>query len=260
MDICLSFAAYVHKTHVDSAKLAKFEFDNGLLTEPRISQISLKHIQLVPQARNKLSFDEFEEVKKVLPESTFRLHANTRVLDKHQMVDLSDFSGNEAYFEALAEFSNEMKAPAYSVHSGHRKAASFEQILINRDKVQKMFDCPVAIEPQYPSSKNLLISSWADHRKLLKAKVPFALDLSHLNIVARFYKRLELELVQEMLSSEYCLEVHVSDNDGKSDAHQVHASEAWWEPLLKFVNPKAVVFTEGSRFNQIRSYQSRGQI
>ena len=51
-----------------------------------------------------------------------------------------------------------------------------------------LFGCPVAIEGQYPAAGDdphkLLVSSWPEYRAVLDSGVPYALDLSHLNILA----------------------------------------------------------------------------
>jgi hypothetical protein len=52
--------------------------------------------------------------------------------------------------------------------------------------------------------------------------------------------------VRDMLACERCIEVHVSANDGRGDWHQVCEQPPWWWPLLQYINPKAVVFSEGN--------------
>jgi len=70
-----------------------------------------------------------------------------------------------------------------------------------------------------------------------------------LNILAHRTGRTERGLVQEMMNCERCIELHVSDNDGRGDSHQVCEQQSWWFSLLAALNPKTVVFTEG---NQLR--------
>ena len=50
----------------------------------------------------------------------------------------------------------------------------------------------------------------------------------------------------ELLACERCIEVHVSDNDGRGDWHQVCESTPWWHELLAHVHAGAVVFSEGN--------------
>lgn len=57
-----------------------------------------------------------------------------------------------------------------------------------------------------------------------------------------------------MLACDRCIEVHVSDNDGSGDWHQVCQATPWWAPLLSHINNQAVVFSEGNH-RQHRSMQ-----
>ena len=116
----------------------------------------------------------------------------------------------------------------------------------NARRCADLFDVPVAIEGLYPSAREpWLVATWEEYRRLLDSGVPFALDLSHLNILATWSGRLDMGLTAEMLSSERCIEVHVSSNDGRHDQHRRCDAPAWWSPLLSSINPRAMVFTEG---------------
>lgn len=253
--INLSMAAYIHKDHEESVEMAAQEKAMGTLSERALGDLSIEHIQLVPQARNRLTKEGFEKIAQILPNTKFRLHANTRVLKEHRLVDLSGFQDNKEYFQALADFSNWMKAPAYSLHSGRKKECKKTKLIDNLNAVQEMFNCPVAIEPQYPSASGLLIDTWIDHEWLLRQDVPFALDLSHLNIVAHKSGHLPIDLVEEMLASKNCIEVHVSSNSGATDAHQQCNEKQWWSEILPKTNPTAVIFSEGSRY---RPFNEKG--
>lgn len=90
------------------------------------------------------------------------------------------------------------------------------------------------------------MSIWDEYRLLFDSGVPYALDLSHLNILAHQSGQKEATLVQEMLACERCTEVHVSDNDGSGDWHQVCESKPWWYSLLSYIHHDAVIFTEGN--------------
>jgi hypothetical protein len=82
---------------------------------------------------------------------------------------------------------------------------------------------------------------------LLESGAHYALDLSHLHIVATASGYVEWGLLQELLASPKCLEVHLSGNDGSADQHHALdvASVPWWWVLLADVNPNAVLFSEG---------------
>ena len=110
-----------------------------------------------------------------------------------------------------------------------------------------LFDCPVGVEGPSTSAGDVwLVSSWAEYRAVFESDVPYALDLSHLHILATRTGRFETTLVAEMLACERCVEVHVSANDGRGDWHQVCTEPPWWHPLLRHIHSNAVVFSEGN--------------
>ena len=111
-----------------------------------------------------------------------------------------------------------------------------------------LFGCRVAVEGHYPTRGDVFhIATWAEYAALHESGVDFALDLSHLNIVASHSGVIETNLVREMLASEHCLEVHVSGNDGTRDQHARLTREPWWLSLLGDVHPDAIVFCEAIR-------------
>jgi len=81
---------------------------------------------------------------------------------------------------------------------------------------------------------------------LLEARIDSAIDLSHLNIIAKRERKHRPDLVRDLLASEHCIEVHLSNNDGRADSHRPldPASPPWWMPLLKEIRG-ATVFYEG---------------
>jgi hypothetical protein len=97
-----------------------------------------------------------------------------------------------------------------------------------------------------------LVSTWDEYRRLLDLGVCYGLDLSHLNIVARRERRRDPGLVRALLTSPQCIEVHVSDSDGRRDVHWMLTEPPWWWTVLRTahrVGMTAVVFSEG---NQLR--------
>lgn len=220
------------------------------LSEPRWGCLSTAHVQLVPQTRGMIDDGFCDWLLDVYPETQFRLHANVRVLHAPKWVDISGFAQNMEWLERAALISRKLKAPAYSAHSGRRDQANFATMLDLARMASDLFEAPVAIEGQYPVEGDaLLVSTWCEYQQLLESKAPFALDLSHLNILACKTGRRETSLVKEMLSSPACLEVHVSSNDGRGDTHEVCAAkdDPWWMELLGFIQPAAVIFSEGNQ-------------
>ena len=246
-EVNISFAAFPGLRHAQAAQAAIPLARSGELSEAVFGPIRADHVQLVPQNFGILDEDLCESLMAAYPETRFRLHANVRVTQKHTVADISGLQIHPAWFIQAAKISKRLDAPAYTAHSGSRAEASMAQMLDNARQLSDLFDCPVGVEGQYPvKGDDLLVSSWLEYREVFDSGVPYALDLSHLNILAHKSGCREVSLVKEMLSCERCIEVHVSDNDGSGDWHQVCESTPWWHALMSYVNTKAVIFTEGN--------------
>lgn len=216
-------------------------------SEPCSGPLHTDHVQLVPQSRGLLDESVADRLMAALPHTQFRLHANVRVLPGHGVVDLSGFEQHADWFRQAARLSRYLNAPAYTAHAGRRQEATLPQVLEFARRCAQWFGCPVGIEGHYPTREDaFLLSSWDEYKKLLHSGVPYALDLSHMHILASRSGRREPTLLAEMLSCERCLEVHISDNDGRADQHRVCTDEPWWWPLLSRVHAQAVVFSEGN--------------
>lgn len=217
------------------------------VTEPLLGELSTAHVQLVPQSRGQLTRSLADQLREAFPATRFRLHANVRVLPEHRFADLANLTMQLDWFEQAAAISQRLGAPAYTAHAGHRRDASLARLLDNARRCADLFDCPVGIEGMYPAPGNpWLVSTWPEYRALLDSGVPYALDLSHLHILACRSGRRDEELVHELLASPRCLEIHVSDNDGERDSHAIAQAATWWIPLLARKHSGAVVFTEGN--------------
>lgn len=221
------------------------------LVDPIFGTLSLNHVQICPQnCIGILNADAAIKIRSAFPETRFRLHANVRVDGKHKpTADLSSFGQFKSYFKALAEVSIALNAGAYTVHAGVRKASQWSLLLKNLDRLEDWFGVPVGIEGHYPTDRNAYwIESWSEYRDVLESGKNYALDLSHLNIVAKQSGVYDHVLTQEMLASEQCIEVHVSHNNGKNDQHipmDINCPP-WWIDDLSYAHPDAVVFYEGN--------------
>jgi len=220
------------------------------LSDPIFGVLSQDHVQICPQNCIK-KFDEAhaEGLMSLFPDTHFRLHANVKVLDEHHpLADLSSYKLYARYFSRLAELSKFIGAPAYTLHAGQRKHCSWTDILRFREKIEILMGVPVGIEGLYPTPTNKYwLDSWEGYAQLFKEDIPYALDLSHLHIIATQSGRIEMDLVSNMLASPNCIEVHVSHNDGLRDLHLKMPSEddIWWLPLIASVREEAPIFYEG---------------
>ena len=243
--IMTSLACWPGLTHMAGAAAAM----SGV-REPLTGALHTDHVQLVPQSADVLDEALAEVMAKTWPSTTFRLHANVRVMPRRRLADLCTFERDLDWFTAAARVHHVLGADTYSAHAGLRRDASFAELLDNARRCSDLFGCEVAIEGQYPIAgaepHKLLVSTWPEYQSLLDSGVPYALDLSHLNIVAHGTGRREDGLVADMLASPKCREVHISANDGRGDWHQVVRKETWWWPLLHHIHADAVIFSEGN--------------
>ena len=248
MRVNISLAAFPAMRHLEAAHAAI----GTKLREPMIDEVVADHVQLVPQNFGVLEEETVDALAATFPGTRFRLHANVRVLRDGRVYDLSTFNDFPQHFARAAQMSARLRAPAYTAHAGRRNDALCT-IFDAARRASDLFGCPVGVEGHYPERGNAatyFVSTWDEYRAVMESGVPYALDLSHLNIVAHYERRKEAGLVAEMLACERCIEVHLSDNDGRGDQHQVLSAEPWWWSLLPFINTSAVVFTEGNHRRQ----------
>lgn len=241
MKACVSLASWPGLSAGAAMALARSAAD------PLFGSLSLDRVQLVPQSMGVLTCEVAQALRAGYPDTQFRLHANVRVLPQHRPADLAGFDEHRDWFVQAAAVSRLLRAPAYTAHAGRRRQSSLTAVFDNLHRVADLFGCTVGVEGLYPSPReDWLLSTWLEYRALLEAGVPFALDLSHLHILATRSRTVETNLVRELLASEHCIEVHVSHNDGLSDLHRVcPASPPWWFDHLLASKTRAVVFSEG---------------
>lgn len=246
--INVSLAAFPGWAHLDAVQAAIAGAVRQELVEPAFGPLVTEHLQLVPQNLGLLTESFAQSLCAAYPQVSFRLHANVRVLGRLVRADLSGFDEHRAWFAQAGRISRLLGAAGYTAHSGHRAEASMGQMLDNARRCADLFECRVGIEGQYPTpAGELLVSSWAEYRAVFDAGLDYALDLSHLNILATHSGSCEQGLVGEMLASPQCIEVHISDNDGSGDWHQVCERRPWWADLLVLAHPDAVIFSEGNQ-------------
>jgi hypothetical protein len=220
--------------------------------EPVFGPAPTDVIQIAPQFRGVLRPETAAELRALAPETQFRLHANLRVdASRHALYDMT-FRWDELvrFMRSLAEVNAVLRAPVYSVHPGRRAGSTLKTAFDNARRCADLLGIPVAIEGMYPHLRSdlaWLIETWADYRALFESGVPYAIDMSHVNLLVEQTRRIEIGLLGDMLACERCVEIHVSANDGLVDSHAVVIDPPWWMPLLRKASRHAVVFTEGRR-------------
>lgn len=255
--IYTSLASFPGAYVFDACKMSQMHNE-----DPFYGALSGKKVQLVPQNRGYLNEDIASQLVQEYPEVEFRLHANVRIehdgTNVLKIVDLSNYPKYIQWFEAAARISKILNAKAYTLHSGYCNNASLQQVLEVCKNLQDLFECKVGIEGQYPTAKNdLLLTTWQDYAEMLESGCYYALDLSHLNIVQHRLGPNEA-LCQELVSSNNCIELHISDNNGFADIHSSIKEQPWWHELFKYVqtyNPSCDIFYEGNLRRTNQSYE-----
>lgn len=233
----IALGAFPGKSVSEAMILAKNMAEAGI--------IAIDHVQVCPQNTGILSSDQAKKLRAAYPGTQFRLHANAKVDGWSSLSDLSNIERYSDYMGSLAEVNRLLGATGYSIHAGLVRNADFDKILRNRETLEHLFGCEVAIEGMYPTDNDrYLVASWEGYYELFHARVPFALDLSHAQILAEKSGVKYEQLLADMLSSDCCMEIHVSGNDGYHDQHCVMTGDEFWLPLLDERHERSIIFTE----------------
>lgn len=217
---------------------------NGI-TDTFLGNISINEVQLCPQTNSITTLDEFNTILELYPNTKFRLHADVVLKGRYKPADLCYFDINNKYdrnWKCIADISNHINAPAYSLHSGKR-VCSITELYEKYYHLQDLFNCPIAIEGHYPSRTDYLFNCWEEYATLLTNDVYYVIDLSHLHILSN--KGWEDNLVKELLSNPRCIEVHFSGNNKHIDSHEELLLEPDWWRFKDYINDNSSIFYEG---------------
>ena len=227
--------------------------------DPILGAIGVEHVQLCPQHAGKLSEEVVDALMQTYPDTAFRIHATPRVSGDHhhRIVEAVDAFDHPEQMDRTAALSRRMGAKGYTLHAGQASLGTLEQACERTRRLADLFGCPVGLEGLYPSlgrTNRFLLSTWEEHEMMLEADVPFAIDLSHANIIAKRERNQRLDLVTDLVSSKNAMEIHLSDNNMRADSHKplVEGSPPWWIPLMSHFSPGAMVFYEGILFDPRR--------
>ncbi len=240
--IHLSLGAYRGLGHEEAVRQSQ----KVTIKDPVLGFIGTNILQLCPQGRDALTQETCERLVETYPHLKFRPHANIRVDDKLKMVDAVSILSDDDYVAKVGVACKTLKADGYIMHPGLKVSGSLSQVIEACKELSDRYGIAVGVEGMYPALRlKYHLSTWGEYQILLGAGVHFCIDLSHLNILKNSTGFVPLSLVRELLNHPLCLEVHVSGNDGRSDQHRPLEESVWWLPLMKDVNPNALVFYEG---------------
>lgn len=227
-------------------------FDDGF-EEKAWGKLNSDIVQLCPQSRGIFSKERLSALKMAKPERRFRLHASIRVGQEKSDVSASTMGEREReVFRRIAELNVLMGDEPYVIHAGRRSEATKSEMLSNLKEIGKIFEeagskARIGVEPLYPEEGRWLLDSWEEWEELLNEGIPYALDLSHANILARKTGKRDEALLNRMAESPLCLEIHVSGNNGVKDRHEPLSDIPWWrEALIKGTKKGVPIFSEGN--------------
>lgn len=173
----------------------------------------------------------------------------------------------EVDFEDLRRRVNwlgEMGIMDYSVHPGQyritEKDADWGRFLRN---LEWLINCcqaagiTLAVETMYPMIDRGKCHFLGDMQSIDEMRkemsdLKWVLDLSHLNLWKNWDDRL---WVMDQLKGD-CLEVHISDNDGRRDLHTAIGDRTWWLPFCDRL-PQDVPFVLETRLNRRSAVEIR---
>ena len=223
-------------------------------------QLGRQCVQICPQSYGVFTEDTARNLAQRYPDVAFQLHSNVRIsLGKQPVHANSRGAWAEQYLKEYDQLSKVLGASVYSLHAGERKESSLEEMFDIVREWNSRYRTTIAVEGMYPDRRQrYLLSSWDEYARLLEANIPFAIDVSHLNIVAHIEGRRELELTAELLRHANCMEIHVSSNRGRADSHRPipDIEREWWYPALLQKNRSAWIFAEENYALWWKQYQS----
>lgn len=213
---------------------------------PVLGTIGVTHAQICPQnyKGGALTLERLQALQGAYPGTQFRLHANVRILDRGCGYDLGTADKLPEYTGKLVDMLAYLGQP-YSLHAaGNGRPLGLQVRTAKRLAAQA--GVPVAIEGLYPDRPASTLATWGYWERLLDEDVPYALDMSHLNIIRRHSGGLVPQgLMEDLLHSPNCLEVHYSGNDGFQDSHGPCNGDEWWLEFQPLVRHRAICFYEG---------------
>ena len=221
----------IHHTTAQFANFSAIDACTLLANEAQEAfETSMNYVQLCPQTPTVFTEDTLTEVQEAFPNTQFQLHANVRVQPGLLILDASSYNErNHWYFKRLGELSAFINAPAYSLHSGRKRHCSMKGLFHNLAAIQQLFTMPVLVEGMYPTRdgpEEYLMSTWQEYIDVMNSGFCYAIDLSHLHIVANREGE-RPDLVHKLIAHSNCKEVHVSHNNGRSDAHRPISKRVW---------------------------------
>jgi len=209
-------------------------------------------IQLCPQNKGFITKELISDIQTCKPESEIRLHANVSLMNikdfrkqtKYPMchVDAGTYQKEDFkfYFDMLIDILSFNKNP-YSIHAGNRRRCTLTRMINNIKDIQQRSGVKVGVEGLYPTqlylknkTQGYLMSNLNEYLKVMDSGICYAIDLSHMNIIKnQLPDEFDINIVEDLICHENCMEIHISDNNGSADTHEPICLNTWWNDMIK---------------------------
>jgi hypothetical protein len=189
-------------------------------------------------------------------------HHNIPIDNRYNFINLCE-KFDERLFRQIFQWCNRSRAKHFSVHGGlynpdlisHSKA--MDKFANNYGKVvslAKAFGIKMGIETAYPTlnGSKYVLDSEEDIKTFVSMfpETGLVLDFAHVKIQKNF-KTAEESLIDFMLASENLIELHISENDGRSDSHtRILRESKFWDRVKSRAELPIVI--EGKLFSAKR--------
>jgi hypothetical protein len=247
------FAGFTHQEAVERIVAGVSEMELGV--------ISPKKIQLCPQNTSTLDEQSCQELTDAFRGTEFRIHANTSCGKLFGLYDASSQWNSGSFLawkKQLKLACGRLGAKAYSWHAGRADRCTLSEAIRHTKELEQELGIPVGMEGLYPSKTTpWLMQSFDEYEQVMKSGINYALDLSHWEIITKSIGVKNEGLLVDMLTSAGCMEIHLSDNDGRRDKHQKLERKPFWFSILCNLQARGVikadVFSEGLQESKLRA-------
>lgn len=185
-----------------------------------------------------------EVLQREIDEGTKLLwHHNIPIDNRYNFINLCE-RFDEKLFAKIFSWCNRSGAKHFSVHGGLynpdivNHSHALEKFADNYNKAAMMgktFGVRMGIETAYPipSGNQYVLDSESDIKTFVEMfpETGLVLDFAHVKI-QKNYEKAEESLVDFMLAHPNLMEVHISENDGRSDSHTpIMRSSKFWHKI-----------------------------
>jgi sugar phosphate isomerase/epimerase len=204
----------------------------GLTLEECLAAIELAGINQVELSVGTFTDENTPALLRSYIDKGFKMipHHNSPINGKSNFVNLCDRVPTE-YFEQVFKFCNQAGSSSYSIHGGHYSPEKinatkayevFSENYAVASKLAEKFGVLLSLETAYPTiNGNKYVVESEDGIKQFAKDFPesgLVLDFAHVKIQMQsgYAKK---SVIDFLLESKMLTEVHISENDGRTDRH-----------------------------------------